>query len=135
MCDEYDYLQQVSMMMKDHLRWTRHTQTRARTRTCHVFTCKQMQLPMYQCAYSTHRSSHAHIFSACQISFTRWPDRENTFHGSDWLITLCFYVFICLSLEISHYCVAKWQSADLHCDVTMLLEVCSDRFIAMAANE
>lgn len=56
----------------------------------------------------TQKHTRTHNFTACQISFARWPNRENTFHSSDWLITLCLYVFICLSLEAPRYLVAEW---------------------------
>lgn len=94
MCYQHDYLQQVSMTY-----WGGHTNT--------VFSCKQMQLRVY----AVHREAPMHIFSACQISLSRWPNRKHKFHGSDWLITFCLYVFICLSLEIP---TLPWGKMTVH---------------------
>lgn len=69
--------------------------------------------------HRTHSSTETNSL-ARQILFARWPNRENTFHSSDWLIAVCLCTRSCASWESPQYFVTELANR-LTYDVTVLL--------------
>lgn len=73
--------------------WWRHTTVckHTNTQTNALIKAQATNLVSVFTVHTVH--SHTHNFTACQISFSRWPN------SSDWLITFCLYICSCEFLE------------------------------------